>query len=452
FDIACNMPVTKGMRVLTDSEKVRELRKDTMQFITLNHPVDCGICNKSGECLLQDHHYAYNGQPSLSRDSKTHATKFYPLSDRIMLDNERCIMCSRCVRFTDEVSKSRALGVINRGDHALIRPNEEVDFNDDPYSDNVIDICPVGALLSTELLDHARVWYLKNTPSVCPGCERGCNIDIWHRKPEWKLNALSPRLNTSIDRVTPHENPAVNGPWVCNKARDLSVIFERPRAEQAMIKAAPVSLENAVRAAAGMINIAKNAVALVSSWGSNEELAAYHSTLAPSFRNFVKADHLPLPGERIEDDVLIKADKNPNRFAARTMFEALPDDAQPIPAGTDLVLVWGEGASLASLPSTARVILFNSYANDDNARADVFIPISVQTERNGHYTNFQGIVSEFQQCFQKAGGVAHAESLFEAILSSMSGGEPTLAQLKPAKEQQMVLTGPTPTTPQADIV
>ena len=207
FDISCNMPVTKGMRVLTDSERVKELRKDTMQFITLNHPVDCGICNKSGECLLQDHHFAYNGMPSLSRDPKTQATKFYPLSERIMLDNERCIMCSRCVRFTAEISKSHALGVQNRGDHSLIRPAADVNFDEDAYSDNVIDICPVGALLSRELLDHARVWYLKATPSVCPGCERGCSINIWHRKPEWKLLALDGRLNTRIDRITPLDNP-----------------------------------------------------------------------------------------------------------------------------------------------------------------------------------------------------------------------------------------------------
>jgi len=421
FDIACNMPVTKGMRVLTDSGKVRELRKDTMQFITLNHPVDCGICNKSGECLLQDHHYAYNGQPSLSRDSKTHATKFYPLSDRIMLDNERCIMCSRCVRFTDEVSKSRALGVINRGDHSLIRPNEEVDFNDDPYSDNIIDICPVGALLSRQLLDHARVWYLKATPSVCPGCERGCSINIWHRKSEWKLNALDPQLNTSIDRVTPLENPAVNGPWTCNKARDLSRIFERPRALQSKVKSAPADLAAAINAATALIDASSRAVALVSSWGSNEELAAFHSTLGGSFTSFVKADHVPVPGERIEDDVLIKADKNPNRFAALAMFSALPDDAaSAFPADTDLVLVWGEGAPWSAIPSSARVILLTSYDQPENVRADVLIPISVQTERNGHYTNFQGTITAFEQCFPKHAPIADAASLFEVLYSSTS--------------------------------
>ena len=130
LDIACNMPVTKGMRVLTDSEKVRARRKETLQFITLNHPVDCGICDKAGECTLQDYHYEYNGSPSVSRDAKVHATKHFPLSERIVLDNERCIMCTRCVRFTREISKSHALGVQNRGDHSLIRPVEDGTFRD----------------------------------------------------------------------------------------------------------------------------------------------------------------------------------------------------------------------------------------------------------------------------------------------------------------------------------
>lgn len=419
FDISCNMPVISGMRVLTDSDKVKELRKDTMQFITLNHPVDCGICNKSGECLLQDHHFAYNGMPSLSRDAKTHATKFYPLSERIMLDNERCIMCSRCVRFTDEISGSHALGVLNRGDHSLIRPAAGVNFDEDPYSDNVIDICPVGALLSRELLDHARVWYLEATPSVCPGCERGCSINIWHRKREWKLTALDPRLNTRIDRVTPLENPAVNGPWVCNKARDLAQIFERDRIGQPAVNGAAVALSTAITAAADLIAAAQRPVALVSSWGSNEELAAFQVALGHAFTSYVKTDWLPQPGERIEDDILIKPDKNPNAAGARAMFPPLPDDvAQAIPADTDLILVWGEGAPYDAFPTSARVILLNSYLQAGNERADVLIPISVQTERDGHYTNFQGVVTAFRQCFPKPPNVADAELLFEAIFSA----------------------------------
>jgi NADH-quinone oxidoreductase subunit G len=118
-EIACNMPVSEGLRVLTDSDAVRAYRKSIMQLVTLNHPVDCGICDKAGECTLQDYHYQYNGEPSMSRDPKVRSTKFHPLSERIVLDNERCILCSRCVRFTREVSKSNALGIVQRGDTSL---------------------------------------------------------------------------------------------------------------------------------------------------------------------------------------------------------------------------------------------------------------------------------------------------------------------------------------------
>lgn len=420
FDIGCNMPVTAGMRVLLNSDKVKKLRKDTMQLITLNHPVDCGICNKSGECTLQDYHYEHNGAASLSLDTKTHATKFFPLSDRIMLDNERCIMCTLCVRFTHEISKSHALGAVNRGDHALIRPAEDADFNQDVYSDNVIDLCPVGALLSRDLLTHARVWYLQPTPSVCPGCERGCSINIWHRKHEWKLNALDPKLNTRIDRVTPLENPAVNGLWVCNKARDLAKLLERPRAEQAMVQGRNVDLAAATAEAARLIAAARNPVALVSSWASNEELAAFHAVFGHRMRSFVKADHQPVPGEVLEDHLLIKPDKNPNTRAALALFPAVPANVvEAFTPAPDLVLVWGEGVDAAVLPSGAKVIRLDAYDHPDNARADLFIPISIQTERNGHYTNFDGVVTAFNACFPLKPTIVHAESLFGAVGQSL---------------------------------
>ncbi len=416
LDIACNMPVTKGMRVLTDSDKVRARRKETLQFITLNHPVDCGICDKAGECTLQDYHYEYNGSPSVSRDAKVHATKHFPLSERIVLDNERCIMCTRCVRFTREISKTHALGVQNRGDHSLIRPVEDGAFENDPYSDNVIDICPVGALLSRQFLHKARVWYLKSTPSVCPGCERGCNVNIWHRKSEWKLKALDPKQNARIDRVTPIDNPAVNGPWICNKGRDLAQIFERARAEQAMQKGRPVELQAAIANARALIAAARRPVALVSSWGSNEELAAFQQALGQRFTGFVKPDCLPLPGEPLEDELLIRPDKNPNRAAARALFPPLPADARSaFPPDCDLVLVWGEGFSFAQLPPDAKLVYLNSYLQPENGHADVFLPISVQTERSGHYTNFQGVVSAFEACFAKSAGVVDAEALFGAL-------------------------------------
>ena len=416
IDIACNMPVTAGMRVLTDSERVRQRRKETLQFITLNHPVDCGICDKAGECTLQDYHYTYNGSPSVSRDAKVHATKHFPLSERIVLDNERCIMCTRCVRFTREISKTNALGVQNRGDHSLIRPVEDGAFESDPYSDNVIDICPVGALLSRAFLHKARVWYLQPTASVCPGCARGCSIDIWHRRAEWKLKALDARQNARIDRVTPRENPAVNGPWVCNKARDLAQVFERARATQALLKGQPADLQDAIGRARALISAARHPVALVSSWGSNEELAAFQAALGARFACYVKPDAMPAPGEVLEDALLIKADKNPNTTGARALFPALPDDTRSaFPPDTDLVLVWGEGFSFAQLPAGAKIVYLNSWLQPENGHADVFVPISVMTERHGHYTNFQGVVSAFEPCFAKPPGVADAESVFAAL-------------------------------------
>ena len=416
-DIACNMPVSEGLRVLTDSGTVLAKRKSMLQFLTLNHPVDCGICDKSGECMLQDHHFKYNGAPSVSHDAKVRATKFHPLSERIVLDNERCILCSRCVRFTHEISKSHALGIQARADHSVIRAVEDGSFERDPYSDNVIDICPVGALLSRSFLYKARVWYLKETPSICPGCARGCTVNLWHRKPEWKLNVLDPRQNTSIARVTPLENPAVNGPWICNKGRDLARIFERPRAEQAMLKGSPVGLPAAIDAARRLVGKAKRAVALVSNWGSNEELAAFKVALGERFACFVKQDCSPQPGEPIEDHLLIRADKNPNTATARKLFgDATPEFHE----GTDLVLVWGEGFDFGRLPRGAKSILLHAYLQPENGHADVFLPLSIQTERRGHYTNFEGVVSAFEPCFPKKASVADAETLFAALAAPVA--------------------------------
>jgi len=414
-EIACNMPVSEGLHILTDSDLVREHRKATMQFITLNHPVDCGICDKAGECTLQDYHFAYNGSPSVSREPKVHATKYHDLSERIMLDNERCILCSRCVRFTREISKSNALGIKNRGDVSLVRAADDHPLDADPYSDNVIDICPVGALLSKPFLHKARVWYLKPTPSVCPGCERGCSVNIWHRKPEWRLRALDQKQNVSIARVTPLDNPAVNGPWICNKGRDLAQIFERPRADHALQKGKPVELTVAIAAARKLIDGAKRAVAVVSNWGSNEELAAFKDVLGSRFVTFVKRDQAPAPKELLEDELLIRPDKNPNTAGARALFGDASLAEPSFPADTDLVLVWGEGCNFARLPAGAKVVFLNAYLQPENGYADVFIPVSIQTERAGHYTNFAGVVSGFEACFAKAATVAHAQELFAAV-------------------------------------
>jgi NADH-quinone oxidoreductase subunit G len=413
-DIACNMPVSAGMRVFTDSPKVRARRQETLQFVTLNHPVDCGICDKAGECTLQDYHYEHNGEPSISREPKHHATKFFPLSERIVLDNERCILCSRCVRFTHEISRSKALGITRRGDSSLVRASEDGALDADPYSDNVIDLCPVGALLSPSFFYKSRVWYLKPTRSVCPGCARGCNVQLWHRRPEWRLNALDAKQNTRIERVTPFENPQVNGPWICNKGRDLVQFFDGERALRATALGAPIELSDAIGRARRMITEAAHPVAIVSNWGSNEELEAFHSALGERCAAYYKIDCQPQPGEPPEDDLLIRADKNPNTTAASALFTRF-DPAVAFTAATDLVLVWGGGFDFSCVPASARRIVLDVWSGPANAEADVFIPLSLQTERAGHYTNFRGVISAFERCSPKPSTVADAAALFHAL-------------------------------------
>ncbi len=417
--IACNMPVRDGMKVETDSEMVRAQRKTTLQFILLNHPVDCGICDKAGECTLQDYHYEYNGESARSREPKLTSTKFFPLSERIVLDNERCILCTRCVRFTREISKSNVLGIEYRGDQSIIRPVENRTLDDDPYSDNVIDLCPVGALLSRDFLYQSRVWYLEPTATICPGCSRGCTVQAWHRKPEWQLKTQGARQNEGILRVTPLENPRVNGPWICNKGRDLAALLERPRADQPLMKGTVVAMSVALEAARRLIRDSARRVALVSTWASNEELRAFKGVLGETFTAFVKPDHLPVDGEVVEDELLIRADKNPNTRAAESLFGTAPIN---LPDDTDLVLVWGEGVDFAMLPRGAKILFLGAWLAPENGHADVFLPLSIQTERRGHYTNFDGVVSAFEPWQHRPEGAIDAETLFP-LLAAPAGSD-----------------------------
>jgi NADH-quinone oxidoreductase subunit G len=203
------------------------------------------------------------------------------------------------------------------------------------------------------------------------------------------------------------------GPWICNWGRDLAQYLERPRATQAMRRGEVTALDAAIAAASALIQGARRPVALVSSAASNEELASFKAVLGARFASFVKADRMASPGEVVEDDLLICADKIPNTAGARALFGT----AEPaFPGGCDLVLAWGEGVPWTRLPPGVPTILLGAYVAAENGHADVFIPISVQTERAGHYTNCDGELRAFQPCSRKPDGVIDAEALF-AMLS-----------------------------------
>ncbi len=203
---ACTTVVSEGMAVRTDSAQVTDARRSVVEFLLTSHPLDCPICDKGGECPLQNLTMAYGpGKSRFPVESKFHNEKRVPLGDLVMLDRERCIQCSRCVRFQDELADDHVLGFQDRGRGIEIVSLSEPAF-DSKFSGNTIDICPVGALTSRDFRLSARVWEVKDVPSVCAHCSVGCNILIGER-------------DHQIKRIVPRENEAVNAIWICDKGR-----------------------------------------------------------------------------------------------------------------------------------------------------------------------------------------------------------------------------------------
>lgn len=203
---ACTTVISDGMAVRTDSDPVAEARRAIVEFLLTSHPLDCPICDKGGECPLQNLTMAYGpGRSRFPVESKFHNEKHVPLGDLVTLDRERCIQCSRCIRFQDELADDRVLGFVSRGRGTEITSLSNPPF-DSKFSGNTIDICPVGALTSSDFRLSARVWELTDQSSVCPHCSVGCNILIGDRDHE-------------IKRIVPRENEAVNAIWLCDKGR-----------------------------------------------------------------------------------------------------------------------------------------------------------------------------------------------------------------------------------------
>ena len=407
---SCNLTVAEGMEVLTDCPEVREAREDVMQFIMLNHPGDCGICDKAGECRLQDYQVKYGDIEPLALEHHHPKPKFYNLSERITLDNDRCILCSRCVRFTQEISGSRQLGIVERGHHSQVQRLDDTTF-DDPYSDNVVTACPVGALLSRDFLYQSRVWYLEPVKSACTGCARCCSVQVWRRKEEWRFNSLDDEMNTKAYRVTPLENDAINGPWICNKGFDLHKFHERERLLSPVVRTAEATHNELVVAARELLGNAKKPAAIISTHASNEELKAFKEVFGEKLKVYGREDYQPVTGEVVEDEFLIRADKNPNRQGVEKLFCWQPFDSK---AGHDLVIVWGDNVNLADFEGVP-VIQLGAFVFEQDSQPEVVVPISTTFERSGSFTNFAGTESCFEQVFEKPASVLHAEDFFRRL-------------------------------------
>ena len=415
-DIACNMQARDGLEIRTDSENVKNMRESVMEFLLKNHPLDCPVCDQSGECTLQDHYTSHGNNGSRLLDTKNHAPKRQPLSDKIVLDAERCIACSRCVRFGDEITKTGDLRLFERTDHTEIGlfPGEALDHG---YQGNLIDICPVGALTSREFRFQKRVWYLRETPSVCIGCATGCNIIVEHESGE-------------VFRFKPRRNPDVNSSWMCDEGRETwNDSNDFTRILMAKVDGKRSDFAAAATAAAELLSGKKVAIVLGTK-GSNEgnrALALLGANLEGSKLFVMEGND---PSDTVTSDNMLKVeDKNPNRRGA-TLVAELSGGAS---TGVELkrALDAGEFEAMIVLQDDAvgrmggatapSVVFIGTHANQTSAAAQVIIPASAHIEFNGTFINNNGMVQRFRRALHPVGDSLPDYSAVDKVANALCG-------------------------------
>ncbi len=417
---ACATTVAEGMIVRTQTPETLRNRRAVLEFLLSNHPLDCPVCDQAGECELQNYymeHGLYN--PRFDED-KTRRKKARPIGPYIILDQERCVLCTRCVRFTREVSKTAELGVIERGHHSKIDVLPGFELSN-PYSGNVADICPVGALTDRDFRFKCRVWFLGSAPSICPGCSRGCNIQIHFNE------RFDPRYHDRrIHRLKPRYNADVNTYWICDEGRysyhsiDAPNRLKVPRLKQGEARR-EVSWSEAIRETA--VSLRKvlethgpNAAALlVSPQMSNEELFRVRQIFRDQLKVETIESRVPLNAPVHSDNFLITADKNPNTQGAgiihpggsgsEALLHACAEGRihflyvfqHDLTRGHDLKFV---GEALGKVDC---VVFQGSWDQSTASLANIQLPAAVYAEKNGTFTNVQGRVQRFRAAVSPLG-------------------------------------------------
>ncbi len=388
--ISCSLIATDGMVVHTQSENAKKWRKNVLEFILVNHPLDCPVCDQAGECKLQNYYLSESVKGSQFEEQKVHKPKKVKLGEQVMLDDERCIMCSRCVRFCDEVSKTSELGFIQRGDHVELRPFPGKSL-DNPYSINTVDICPVGALTSSDFRFKKRVWLLKSAESVCSGCSRGCNIKLQYE-------------DDTVYRYLPRQNDAVNEVWICDAGRlsykeinENRLIAPAKKVNGQLQRMTPEKIVAEIVEALKKVG-ASSVVAIGSAQASNENNDALKKFVSSSV-GVPLAAPLYYSGRVVpnayEDNILIKADKNPNTCGVERLgFQKLSGSLS-----AKTVFILGEISEedrkkLAALKPSL-VIYLATHQDATADLADYLLPITMFAEETGSFTNFEGRVQKF---------------------------------------------------------
>jgi NADH-quinone oxidoreductase subunit G len=305
--IGCSTLISEGMAIRTDSPLVQECRKGVLEFLLINHPLDCPICDEAGECKLQEFSVEYGDASSRFIEEKVRKPKRVDIGERIVLDDERCILCSRCVRFSKELLNDDVLGFTQRGSETTlsIYPGKRLDNN---YSLNTVDICPVGALTSKDFRFKMRVWFLKETKSICTGCATGCNVIIGSRE-------------QNVYRLTPRENEAVNSHWMCDQGRlGFHYIHDEKRLKHPEVRVGATRLRaNWIDVFAQIQDRLKNyspgQIAILGSARLTNEALFLLSELRRSLGgDAVLSDVVTRRG--VADNILRSADLNPNTHGA----------------------------------------------------------------------------------------------------------------------------------------
>ncbi len=412
LQISCNTNVRDGMSVLTDSQKVKEARADVLEFIFINHPLDCPICDQAGECKLQDYYMEVGLYKSrMPQEFKVKKPrKAIRWGSGIVFDAERCVLCTRCVRFMEEVVGKRAIGVTNRGDHeeiALLEPLSTL------YAGNLADICPVGALTSEDFRFKMRVWFLSRTDTICPGCSRGCNITAWHK-------------DKKIYRFTPRQNDSVNHAWMCDIGRysykeenSSSLILKGWVREGSGTKemATPELLGVLAQELKGLKGKAKESsvAALVAPDRTNEEIFTVCAFMAEIFGSSRVVLDVPAP-KGPKDDLLLTGEmaSNPaglSLFAFRSAkpytIDAFKQDLKE--GKLEAVMLFGdawEGLEAAwpgmqeafkALPTLA---IFASKRKASFPQARFVIPSASMIQKDGTWVNVTGHVQRVRKAYR----------------------------------------------------
>jgi NADH-quinone oxidoreductase subunit G len=413
--IACSAVVADGMVVKTDTERVKKTRATMMEFFLINHPLDCPICDQAGECKLQDYAVEHGTGQSRYVEPKLALQKAVDIGPHVMLDQERCIQCSRCVRFCDEVTKTSELAFFQRGERTMIGTFPGVPL-DNAYSGNVVDICPVGALTLKEFRFQTRVWYLKNTASICAGCARGCNVVVGVGTQQ-VLMTTAGQQDDRIKRIVARGNAEVNGHWICDEGR---LSYQRLQGGVRLASAesprgARVEWDRAVAGVAETLGAAARAGragAILSPRLTSEDLFAWKS-LFGALGGVTAGIRRLHRGE--DDDLLIRADKGANSKGAAWIFGEPATEAAVLDAvgrgAIDVLLVVGDPldpADTAALRpehvSRLKSVLFVGPLVSGAAEgAAILLPTSSWSEEDGTFVSFEGRIQAVRRCHPPRG-------------------------------------------------